>query len=69
MIVLDEQQDRVLRDMAAEIARGEEERLLKNLRRWAVWGLTLSRWWNPRKFEEWNAARTAEHRNRTAWMR
>jgi hypothetical protein len=69
MIELDEQQDRVLRDMAADIGKAVEERELRWLRRMAVLMLSLSRWLNPRKFDEWNSERIEEYRNQTAWYR
>jgi hypothetical protein len=69
MITLDEQQDRILRDLAAAIGRSVEKRKLLQLRRFAVWMLSLSRWWNPEKFAQWNDARIEEYRNQTAWMR
>jgi hypothetical protein len=65
MISLDEQQDRVLRDLAAAIGKATEERELRRLRRMAVLMLSLSRWWNPRKFDEWNSERIGEYRNQT----
>jgi hypothetical protein len=69
MVTLDEQQDRILRDVAAAIGKSVEERKLRQLRRLAVWMLSFSRWWNPEKFERWNACRIEEYRGQTAWMR
>jgi hypothetical protein len=69
MIALDEQQDRVLRDIAADIAKAIEERELRRMRRMTVLMLNLSRWLNPRKFDEWNSERIEEYRNQTAWYR
>jgi hypothetical protein len=69
MISLDEQQDRALRDLAAAIGKATEKRELRRLRRMAVLMLTFSRWWNPRKFDEWNGERIEEYRNQTAWYR
>jgi hypothetical protein len=69
LISLDEQQDRVLCDLAAAIGKATEERELRRLRRIAVLMLSLSRWLNPRKFDLWNAKRIDEYRNSTAWFR
>jgi hypothetical protein len=69
MIALDEQQDRVLRDIAADIAKAIEERELRRMRRMTVLMLSFSRWLNPRKFDEWNSERIEEYRNQTAWYR
>lgn len=69
MIELDEQQDRLLRDEAAEIGREAERLQLKWLRFEARVGLSLWRWWNPQIFDEWNRRRIEEYRINTGWYR
>ena len=61
MIALDQQQERVLADVAAIIRRshGNEaaERYLRTSRRIAILMLSISQWLAPRRFAEWNRQR------------
>jgi len=61
MIILDDQQERCLSDMAKIIRqyRGNEraDQFLKGARRIAIFGLSLSRFFRPRHFDRWNAGR------------
>jgi hypothetical protein len=58
MITLDYEQSRVLAEVARIIRRARGRRVAKrahrNLRRIAIAGLSISRWLNPRRFEEWD---------------
>ena len=65
MITLDEQQERVLADVAEIIGRSAAKRARQRLRRTAIFLLTLSRFLNRRKFEEWDRKRRAEHHRAT----
>ncbi|SHH17355.1 hypothetical protein [Bradyrhizobium erythrophlei] len=57
MIVLDEQQERVLAEAAEIIGRAAAKRARRQLRRIAIVGLSISRFLNRRKFEEWDRRR------------
>jgi hypothetical protein len=57
MISLDEQQERVLADVADIIGRAAAKRVRRRLRRIAIIGLSISRLLNRRKFEEWDQRR------------
>jgi hypothetical protein len=57
MIALDEQQERVLADVAEIIGKSAAKSARRRLRRTAIFLLTLSRFLNRRKFEEWDRKR------------
>jgi hypothetical protein len=60
MIVLDEQQERVLADVAEIIGRSAAKRARCQLRRIAIVGLTVWRLLSPSRFEQWDQHRRAE---------
>ena len=61
MITLDDEQERVLADVAASIRRfhgnAAASRFLKGGRRIAIFGLTMWRFLRPHHFERWNRQR------------
>jgi hypothetical protein len=57
MITLDEQQERVLADISEIIGQSAAKRARRQLRRIAIVGLSISRFFNRRKFEEWDRRR------------
>jgi hypothetical protein len=60
MIVLDEQQERVLADVAEIIGRSAAKRAGRRLRRIAIVGLTAWRLLSRSGFERWDLRRRAE---------
>jgi hypothetical protein len=66
MIALDEQQERVLADVAQIIRRyrgnAAASRFLKGARRIAIFGLSMWRFFRPWHFGRWNRQRIDEQR-------